>query len=60
MTTDTEFRCNCVGMTRAIKDKIDAELADMTGSEIINYLQNAHTEFSEYISSVRAIKSKIK
>jgi hypothetical protein len=33
---DNEFRCNCVEMTRAIKDEIDAEFA--TVNELFEYL----------------------
>jgi len=51
--TNDEFRCDCVAMTRAIKDKIDAKFANMTGDEIIEYLDKSHLKFEEYVSSAR-------
>ncbi|MCL1947088.1 MAG: hypothetical protein FWF51_08080 [Chitinivibrionia bacterium] len=51
---DDTFRWDCIKGTRAIKDKIDAEIATMTWSELQEYLHNAHIEFTEYITSVRA------
>jgi hypothetical protein len=42
-----EFRCNCVEMTRAIKDKIDAKFARMNGDEIVEYLRKTHLEFNK-------------
>jgi hypothetical protein len=42
-----EFRCNCVEMTRAIKDKIDAKFACMNGDEIVEYLRKTHLEFNK-------------
>ena len=37
---NNEFRCNCVEMTRAIKNKIDMEIANMSPVEVAEYLQN--------------------
>ena len=37
---NNEFRCNCVEMTRAIKNKIDMEIANMSPIEVAEYLQN--------------------
>jgi len=50
---DENFRCDAIAMTRTIKDKIDAKFANMTGDEIVEYLDKAHLRFEEYISSVR-------
>ena len=36
---NNEFRCNCVEMTRAIKNKIDMEIANMSPVEVAEYLQ---------------------
>ena len=47
MSNNEEFRCNCVEMTRAIKDKIDAKFATMTGNEIVEYLRNVSLEFNK-------------
>jgi hypothetical protein len=51
---DDSFRWDCIKGTRAIKDKISAELNAMTNDEITEYLHNAHISFTEYIASVRA------
>jgi hypothetical protein len=45
--SNSEFRCNCVEMTRAIKDKIDAKFATMSGDEIVAYLKDASARFEE-------------
>jgi hypothetical protein len=53
---DDDFRWDCIKGTRAIKDEIDAEIANMTGDDLQRYLHNAHIEFSEYIAARRAEK----
>jgi hypothetical protein len=53
---DDDFRWDCIKGTRAIKDEIDAEIANMTGDDLQRYLYNAHIEFSEYIAARRAKK----
>ena len=49
---NSEFRCNCVEMTRAIKDKIDAKLANMTKDEMSEYFKNINLKFASRHSQV--------
>ena len=44
--SNNEFRCDCVEMTRAIKDKIDAKLAKMTKAEMSEYFKNINSKFA--------------
>jgi hypothetical protein len=44
--SNNEFRCNCIEMTRAIKDKIDAKLAKMTRDEMSEYFKNINLKFT--------------
>jgi len=39
------FRCDCVELTRNIKDEIDAEIVNMNKYEFLEYLRNARSEF---------------
>jgi len=41
---DENFRCDCIAMTRAIKDKISAELNAMTTEERLLYFERIHQE----------------
>jgi hypothetical protein len=41
MNNNNEFRCNCVEMTRAIKDKIDKELENMS---VVEYLRRKEAD----------------
>jgi len=40
-----EFRYDCVGMTRNIKNEIDAEIVDMNKYQLLDYLREARLEF---------------
>ncbi|GBU25565.1 hypothetical protein R83H12_02215 [Fibrobacteria bacterium R8-3-H12] len=35
---DDNFRWDCIKGTRAIKDKLDAKFATMSGDEIVDYI----------------------
>jgi len=54
MTDDDDFRWDCIKGTRAIKDEIDAEIANLKGDDLRKYLHSAHIRFTEYITSLRA------
>jgi len=41
---DENFRCDAIAMTRAIKDKISAELNAMTSEEQLLYFERIHEE----------------
>ena len=57
MTIDDDtFRWDCIKGVRAIKDKIDAKFATMSGEEIVEYLRKSVAEFEEYIAARRAAK----
>ena len=52
---NNEFRCNCVEMTRAIKNKIDMEIANMSPVEVVEYLQNRRKRKEyRYVSTPKA------
>jgi len=51
--TDNEFRCDCIAMTRSIKDKLDVEFATMKVGEVSQYLEKSALEFREYLSQIR-------
>jgi len=48
--TADEFRCDCIAMTRSIKDKLDAEFATMKVGDVSPYLEKSASEFREYLS----------
>jgi 3'-phosphoadenosine 5'-phosphosulfate sulfotransferase (PAPS reductase)/FAD synthetase len=39
-----DLRCDCIAMTRSIKDKLDTEFATMKVGEVSRYLENTFTE----------------
>jgi len=55
--TKDEFRCDCIAMTRSIKDKLDAEFAAMKLGEVSPYLEKSALEFREYLSRIRVTKN---
>jgi len=54
MMSNDEFRCDCVEMTRTIRNKLNKKFATMKRGELSEYLKKSHIEFTEYIDSVRA------
>jgi len=50
--TKNEFRCDCIAMTRNIKDKLDAEFATMKVGEVSRYLEKSAAEFREYLYGI--------
>jgi len=54
---NNEFRCNCVELARAIKDKIDAKLAVMTKDEMSKYFESINLKFRDE-SSAKGLASK--
>jgi len=54
INTNDEFRCDCVAMARSIKDKLDAEFANMMKEgEVSPYLEKSAVEFREDLSRIR-------
>ena len=53
---NNEFRCDCVEMTRAIRNKLNKKFATMKRGELSEYLKKSHIKFTEYITSRRAAK----
>jgi hypothetical protein len=44
-------------MTRAIKDRIDAKFANMTGDEIVEYLHKTHLKFNKSLPPRNTLKN---
>jgi len=59
INANDEFRCDCIAMTRSIKDKLDAEFATMKVGEVSLYLEKSALEFREDLSRIRVAKKKL-
>jgi len=52
--SNDEFSCDCVEMTREIRNKLNKKFSTMKRGELSEYLKKSHIRFTEYITSLRA------